>query len=80
MTNQMTKARLLDEMQAKQTEFETLLVSLNEKQMTRAGVNFDPHRLAWLEGTALWQVVAGNTYEHIAEHMPDIQKWLEQMM
>ncbi len=39
---------------------------------------FDPHRFAWLEGTALWQVVAGNTYEHITEHMPDIQKWLEQ--
>jgi hypothetical protein len=23
-----------------------------------------------------WQVIAGNTYEHYQEHIPDIRDWL----
>lgn len=35
-------------------------------------------RLSWLgSDTALWQVVAGNTYEHIEEHIGAIRDWLE---
>ena len=37
-------------------------------------VLIDPQRVPWLNGIAVWQIVAGNTYEHIAEHMDSIQK------
>lgn len=36
----------------------------------------DPHRFAWLEGTALWELVAGNSYDHISEHIEPIREWL----
>jgi len=35
-------------------------------------------RLAWLEGTPLWQVVKDNTYGHYQEHAEIIQAWLGQ--
>ena len=33
-------------------------------------------RLDWLQGTPLWQVVAGNTYGHYQEHTEIIEAWL----
>ena len=36
----------------------------------------DPNRFAWLRGDPLWELVAGNTYEHIDEHIGSIQAWL----
>ena len=36
----------------------------------------DPQRFAWLKGDALWQLVAGNTYDHISEHIEPIRVWL----
>ncbi len=36
----------------------------------------DPLRFAWMGGVPLWQVVAGDTYEHYEEHLPSIQAWL----
>ncbi len=38
---------------------------------------FSPGRFSWLGETLLWELVAGNTYEHIAEHIGAIQNWLE---
>jgi hypothetical protein len=37
----------------------------------------EPNRFAWLKGTALWEVVADNTYGHIEEHLGAIEAWLE---
>jgi hypothetical protein len=37
---------------------------------------FDPNRFAWTEGQPFVEWVKGNTYEHYAEHLPDLQAWL----
>ena len=39
-------------------------------------VLIDPQRFTWLDGAALWELVAGNTYEHYQEHTESIQQWL----
>jgi hypothetical protein len=36
----------------------------------------NPHRYSWWEGEPLWPNIAGNTYEHIDEHVGAIQQWL----
>jgi hypothetical protein len=35
-----------------------------------------PQRFAWTQGSPLWQLVAGDTYEHYQEHRAQIQEWL----
>jgi hypothetical protein len=35
-------------------------------------------RFVWTKGSPLWQLVAGDTYEHYQEHIGQIQKWLVQ--
>ncbi|GAC1630832.1 MAG: hypothetical protein NVS4B7_19200 [Ktedonobacteraceae bacterium] len=161
MTEQMSKAALLNKIRTRQVEFESVLAPLNEAQMTTPGVNGewsikdilahivawqrqtidrlqaaarhrqpsltpvaneqamdalnvqfyqenkdrplsavladlsathmhmlaavevltdedldDPYKFAWRGGEPLWQNVAGNTYEHIDEHIEPIQQWL----
>jgi len=39
---------------------------------------FNSGRFAWAEGEPLWQVIAGDTYEHYQEHQKQIQEWLAQ--
>jgi len=29
-----------------------------------------------MKGNALWELVAGDTYEHYQEHLQSIQEWL----
>jgi hypothetical protein len=36
----------------------------------------DPYRFARVVGGSLWEVVAGDTYEHYSEHIESIQEWL----
>ncbi len=38
---------------------------------------FNPHRYAWLEGSALWENIAGNSFAHYEEHTPMITEWLQ---
>jgi len=38
---------------------------------------FQSGRFSWEGDVALWQLVAGNTYEHIEEHIGAIQNWME---
>lgn len=38
---------------------------------------FNPHRYAWLEGSALWENIAGNSFAHYEEHTPMITEWLK---
>jgi len=35
----------------------------------------DPKRFEWMEGQPLEKLVAGDTFEHYAEHRPMIQAW-----
>lgn len=37
---------------------------------------FNPDRFAWREGNPLWWTVAGNTFGHYTDHIPNIQTWL----
>jgi len=48
-------------------------------EMTKALSDEDltePQRFAWMKGNALWELVAGDTYEHYQEHLQSIQEWL----
>jgi hypothetical protein len=47
-----------------------------DKQTMRDEDLFDPNRFAWRRGSPLWDLVAGDTYEHYNEHMQSIQQWL----
>jgi hypothetical protein len=38
----------------------------------------DTVRFFWLEGGPTWTSIAGNSYEHVEEHVELIQRWLEQ--
>ena len=38
---------------------------------------FDPQRYAWAEGKAFVEWIAGNTYDHYEEHMPDLRGRLD---
>lgn len=40
-------------------------------------VLLERRRLEWLGGTALWELIAGNSYDHYAEHLAAIRAWLE---
>ena len=48
----------------------TMLRGLREPDLLR------PDRHAWTRGRAMWEYVAGNTYEHWAEHGQSIRDWL----
>lgn len=37
---------------------------------------FDKQRYTWLEGSALWENIAGNSFAHYEEHTPMIEAWL----
>lgn len=37
----------------------------------------DPQRYPWLGDSPLWKWIAENSYEHEAEHLPEIHRWLE---
>jgi hypothetical protein len=37
----------------------------------------DPHRFSWWDGEPFWKSVAGDTYEHIDEHIGSIRDWLD---
>ena len=38
----------------------------------------DPQRYPWLQGEPLWKWIAADSYEHEAEHAPQIREWREQ--
>jgi hypothetical protein len=37
---------------------------------------FNPARFAWRKGRPLWWMVAGNTFGHYSDHIPNIEAWL----
>ena len=38
---------------------------------------FDPARFPWTGGGEFTGIIAANTYDHYAEHLPDLRAWLE---
>jgi hypothetical protein len=68
------KSRPLDEVL---TEFRTTHQQIMDIiQAMREGDLINPQRFAWTQGRPLWQLVAGDTYEHYQEHRKQIQEWL----
>jgi hypothetical protein len=52
------------------------LLSLVE--MANEDALFNPQRFAWTKGQPLANWVAWNSYDHYAEHLVELQGWLEQ--
>ncbi len=71
---QENKSRLLDEVMA---DFYTTYQQIMDivQDMPEEDL-VSPHRFAWSKGEPLWQVIAGDTYEHYREHIAQIQEWL----
>ena len=38
---------------------------------------FDPARFPWTGGGEFASIIAANTFDHYAEHLPDLNTWLE---
>jgi hypothetical protein len=71
---QENKSRPLDEVL---TEFRTTHQQIMDIiQVMREEDLISPQRFAWTQGSPLWQLVAGDTYEHYQEHRKQIQEWL----
>ena len=71
---QENKSRPLDEVL---TEFRTTHQQIMDIiQVMREEDLISPQRFAWTQGSPLWQLVAGDTYEHYQEHRKQIQVWL----
>ncbi|HEY0756654.1 MAG TPA: ClbS/DfsB family four-helix bundle protein [Ktedonobacteraceae bacterium] len=63
-------AEVLAEFRASVQRLDALVAAASESDL------FETGRFAWLREGALWQSVAGNTYEHYEEHAPMITDWL----
>jgi hypothetical protein len=73
---QENKSRPLDEVL---TDFRTTHLQIREIiQTMREEDLISPQRFPWTQGRPLWQLIAGDTYEHYQEHLKQIQEWLLQ--
>ena len=71
---QENKPRPLDEVLA---DFRATYQQINDRiQAIPEEYLINPHRFPWSDGEPLWQLVAGDTYEHYQEHLAQIQEWL----
>ena len=68
------KSRPLDEVltefRATHQQIRDIIQAMHEEEL------ISPQRFAWTQGSPLWQLVAGDTYEHYQEHRAQIQEWL----
>jgi hypothetical protein len=71
---QENKSHPLDEVL---TEFRTTHQQIMDIiQAMREEDLISPQRFAWTQGRPLWQLVAGDSYEHYQEHRKQIEEWL----
>ncbi len=70
-------ARSLEDVRRSEREAYETLLALTEK--TGEDDLFDPQRFAWTKGQPLADWVVYNTYDHYAEHLAELQAWLERM-
>jgi len=61
--------RVLADFYAVHAQLLKRLNTLPERDLT------DPKRWQWMEGEPLLKLVAGDTFEHYAEHRPAIEAW-----
>lgn len=65
-------SELLAESRATFEQLLNLVEATSEEELT------SHDRFAWLNGSSLREVIAGNTYEHYQEHAQQIRAWLAQ--
>ncbi len=63
-------AQVMSEFEASYLQVVTAVQALSEDEL------FDPNRFEWREGRPLWYMVAGNTFGHYGDHLPNIEGWL----
>jgi hypothetical protein len=63
--------RVLDDFHAVRNQTILRVEALSDQELT------DPRRYAWLKGRALWEVAAGDSFEHEAEHLDQVRLWRE---
>jgi hypothetical protein len=54
----------------------TVLQSLPEEELLGVSLSFKSLLPVYWPDKPLWQVIAGDSYEHYHQHIPDIQSWL----
>lgn len=64
--------RVLDDFHAVRNQTILRLEDFSDNDLT------NPKRYPYMEGTPLWQYIENNSFGHEAEHLPDIQGWLQQ--
>jgi hypothetical protein len=65
-------AEVLTDFRATHQQIMDIIQAMSEEEL------INPDRFAWAKGVPLWQVIAGDTYEHYQEHLKQIQEWLIQ--
>ncbi len=59
------------------TDFRSTYLQIVKAMQTISDTDLtDPHCFAWMGGSPLLRLVAGDTYEHYQEHIGPIQEWL----
>jgi hypothetical protein len=64
-------AQVLAAFRALSRQVTTIIESLSEADL------FEEGRFSWMEGHALWEGIANNTFAHYDEHGPMIQAWID---
>ncbi|MFN2189814.1 MAG: DinB family protein [Candidatus Promineifilaceae bacterium] len=64
-------ARIFDDLQSVRVQLEEWLPRFSTKDLT------DENRYEWSEGIALWQIVEANTFGHEAEHLPELETFVQ---
>jgi hypothetical protein len=64
-------ALIFDDLQSVRVQLEEWLPRFSTKDLT------DENRYEWSEGIALWQIVEANTFGHEAEHLPELEAFVQ---
>jgi hypothetical protein len=64
---------VLSEAERVHDQLSVAMASLSEDELSDPS-HFRDMPSEWMP----WQVIAGNTYEHYHQHIPDIRKWLQE--
>ncbi len=73
----LTDTRRLSLDEVRRQELEAYRQLLDIVQQASADELFKPGYFAWANGNAFMGWIAGNTWEHYEEHLPELTAWLE---
>lgn len=65
---------IFDDLQGVRAKMEEWIEEFSEMELE------DPDRYDWLEGQALWELIAETSFEHEAEHIPEIERFAERWL